>query len=116
MITSGEQRATLVEVGGGVRVYTSGGRDVLHPYDVGAVCDGALGAPLVPWPNRIGDGTYTFAGVDQQLALTEPGKHSAIHGLLRWRSWRLIDRAADRVVLDRGVGCWSAAQRAAGGT
>lgn len=98
-ISLGEQRATLVDVGGGVRTYSVAGRDVLHPYDLDAICDGAHGTPLVPWPNRIGDGTYTFDGVDQQLALTEPDKHNAIHGLLRWRRWRPVEHAPDRVVL-----------------
>ena len=98
-ISLGEQRATLVEVGGGVRAYTVGDRDVLHPYHLNAICDGAHGTPLVPWPNRISDGTYTFDGTSQQLALTEPDKHNAIHGLLRWRNWQLVEHATDRVVL-----------------
>ncbi|UZJ26009.1 aldose 1-epimerase family protein [Rhodococcus antarcticus] len=98
-ITHGDQRATIVEVGGGVRTYTAGGRDVLHPYDLDAMCDGAHGAPLIPWPNRLADGRYTFDGKDHQVALTEPDKHNAIHGLLRWRSWQATERAADRVVM-----------------
>jgi len=98
-ITYGEHRATIVEVGGGVRTYTVGGRDVLQPYDLGAMCDGAHGAPLVPWPNRLGDGTYTFDNIDYQVALTEPTKRNAIHGFLRWRSWRAIEGSANRVVM-----------------
>ncbi|MDQ3424007.1 MAG: aldose epimerase, partial [Actinomycetota bacterium] len=52
-ISAGDQRATIVEVGGGVRAYTCGDRAVLDPYPVDAICDGARGAPLVPWPNRL---------------------------------------------------------------
>lgn len=48
-------------------------------------------------PHR--DGTYSFDDVDQQLSLTEPDKHNAIHGLLRWRRWRLVEHATDRVLL-----------------
>jgi aldose 1-epimerase len=98
-IVFGDQRATIVEVGGGVREYHARDRDVLHPYPIDAICDGGHGAPLIPWPNRLADGRYSFDGSDYQLALTEPAKRNAIHGLLRWRNWRLVDRAADRVVV-----------------
>lgn len=98
-IRSGDHRATIVEVGGGIRVYDVGGRPVLHPYDLEAMCDAAHGAPLVPWPNRLADGRYRFAGLDLQVALTEPDKRNAIHGLLRWRPWRAAERADDRVVM-----------------
>jgi len=98
-ITRGDQRATIVEVGGGVREYAVAERPVLDPYPVQAICDGAHGAPLVPWPNRLADGRYTFDGVDHQVALTEPDRHNAIHGLLRWRSWRASERESDRIVM-----------------
>ena len=98
-ITHGEQRATVVEVGGGVREYTVGQRAVLDPYPVDAMCDGDHGKPLIPWPNRLADGAYRFDGVDHQVALTEPDKHNAIHGFLRWRSWRAAEHATSRVVM-----------------
>jgi aldose 1-epimerase len=98
-IAFGDQRATIVEVGGGVREYRAGDRDVLEPYPVDAICDGGHGAPLIPWPNRLADGRYSFDGSDYQLALTEPAKRNAIHGLLRWRNWRLLQRAEERVTV-----------------
>ncbi|MEO5743879.1 MAG: galactose mutarotase, partial [Terracoccus sp.] len=52
-IANGEQRAVIVEVGGGIRAYDVGGVEVLEPYAVDQMCDGAHGAPLVPWPNRL---------------------------------------------------------------
>jgi aldose 1-epimerase len=98
-ISFGEQVATVVEVGGGVRTYTWGERPVLEPYPLEAMCDGAHGAPLVPWPNRLGDGRYSWDGADHQVALTEPDKHNAIHGFLRWRSWQAVAHEPDRVVM-----------------
>lgn len=92
-------RATIVEVGGGVREYVVGERPVLDPYPLGAMCDGAHGAPLIPWPNRLGDGAYRFDEVDYNVSLTEPKKRNAIHGFLRWRSWQPVSQAADRVVM-----------------
>jgi aldose 1-epimerase len=98
-ISYGEQRATIVEVGGGVREYAVDGRAVLDPYPLDAICDGAHGAPLIPWPNRLADGRYNFDGVDHQVAQTEPTKRNAIHGFLRWRSWRALERDPHRVVM-----------------
>jgi aldose 1-epimerase len=98
-IALGEQRATVVEVGGGLREYTVAGAPVLHPYDVGEMCDGAHGAVLLPWPNRLADGRYEFDGERHQLALTEPAKRNAIHGLLRWRTWWAAEREPHRVVM-----------------
>jgi len=94
-----EQRVTVVEVGGGIRRYDVGDRPVLDPYPVSALCDGAHGAPLIPWPNRLADGRYRFDGVDHQLALTEPEKHNAIHGLLRWQAWQARHREEGQVTM-----------------
>ena len=98
-ITDGDQRATIVEVGAGLREYEVAGRPVVDPYPVDAMCDGGHGAPLIPWPNRLADGRYRFDGADHQLALTEPTKGNAIHGLVRWRPWRAITRERRRVVM-----------------
>lgn len=98
-ISSGEHSATIVEVGGGLRRYSVGDRDVLEPYDAGQMCDGARGAPLIPWPNRLANGRYRFDGSEYQVALTEPGKDNAIHGILRWRPWESIERQDDRITV-----------------
>jgi aldose 1-epimerase len=95
----GEQRAVIVEVGAGVRAYAVGAREVLDPYAERDICDGAHGAPLIPWPNRVGDGCYRFDGVEHRLALSEPAAGNAIHGLLRWRPWQVLERERTRVVM-----------------
>ena len=98
-IVQGEQRAVVVEVGGGLRSYVVSGRELLDGYAEDERCTGARGLPLVPWPNRVGDGAYRWAGQDLQLALTEPELHNAIHGLLRWQPWEVREHRADRAVL-----------------
>lgn len=98
-ISAGDQRATIVEVGGGIREYEVDGRPVLEPYALGRMRDGAHGAPLIPWPNRLGDGRYSFDGKDYQVALTEPEKHNAVHGFMLWRPWRAVEREEDRIVM-----------------
>lgn len=98
-LVRGDQRATIVEVGGGIREYVVGDRPVLDPYPLEEMSDGAHGAPLIPWPNRLRDGRYSFDGQQYQLALTEPATGTAIHGLLRWRNWQALERDQDRVVM-----------------
>ncbi|MFI5046034.1 MAG: aldose 1-epimerase family protein [Acidimicrobiia bacterium] len=98
-ITSGEHHATVVEVGGAVRTYDVGALRVLDPFPLDAMCDGAHGSPLVPWPNRLADGRYSWDGTAYQVALTEPDKQNAIHGFLRWEPWVARVHEADRVVM-----------------
>lgn len=98
-IACGDQRAWIVEVGGGLRRYTAGARDVIDGYAEHELCTSGRGQLLMPWPNRVRDGSYEFAGVQQQLALTEPSKGNAIHGLVRWANWSVGVHDADRVEL-----------------
>lgn len=99
VIGSGDHVATIVEVGGGLREYAVDGRDVVFGYRADELCPGAAGAQLVPWPNRTGDGRYAYDGAEYQLALTEPAKHNAIHGLARWQPWRKVAGTADSVTV-----------------
>lgn len=99
-ITFGDQQATIVEVGAGLRTYAVGGVDVVDGYGPGEMASGGRGQLLVPWPNRVRDGRYRFGDVDLQLALTEPSRHNANHGLVRWVNWTATDHQADRVVME----------------
>ncbi|MDQ6752825.1 MAG: aldose 1-epimerase family protein [Actinomycetota bacterium] len=96
-ISHGEQAVMLTEVGAALRVYTVGGLPVLDGYQSGEVCTGARGQSLIPWPNRIRGGRYRWNGSDQQLDLSEPAKHGAIHGLTRWANWELVEQRAERI-------------------
>src|SRR6185437_17024998 len=95
-----EQRAWIVEVGGGLRAYCARGRAQLDGYRVDEMCRSARGQCLVPWPNRVRDGRYEFAGLPQQLPLTEPERQNAIHGLARWVNWTLAHQSEDSVVME----------------
>jgi len=86
-IRRGDHEAVVVEVGGGVRTYTFRGRDVVAGYPPDAKCSAGRGQLLMPWPNRIRDGRYSMSGLSHQLALTEPERGNAIHGLVRWAIW-----------------------------
>ncbi|MDX6230614.1 MAG: aldose 1-epimerase [Frankiales bacterium] len=100
LLRNGNRLATVVEIGGGLREYVVDGRPVLDGFAEDAMCSGARGTTLAPWPNRLRDGHYRFADEDQQLALSEPSNHNAIHGLVRWRPWTLVDHGEDRLSVE----------------
>ena len=91
--------AAIASVGATLRALTFDGRDLIVPFDAEEVRPAYRGATLAPWPNRVVDGKYSFAGADHQLALTEPARSHALHGLLAWTEF--ADRAVehDRVEL-----------------
>ena len=99
IIRAAGHEAAIVEVGGGVREYLVRGVPVLDGYGPDELCPAGAGQVLAPWPNRIRDGRYRFAGEGHQLPLTEPEKGTAIHGLTRWSSWQLTDRAGHAVTV-----------------
>jgi aldose 1-epimerase len=86
-LVAGEFAATVVEVGAGLRRYSVGGVDITAPYGEDVLPPKGNGAVLVPWPNRLRGGRYSFGGQDFQLPLTEPTIGNAIHGLARWTRW-----------------------------
>jgi aldose 1-epimerase len=98
-IEFGDQRAVVVGVGAGLRVYSVGGHDVVNGYGVDEMATAGRGQVLIPWPNRLQDGQYEFEGRHHQLPLTEPERSTAIHGLVRWSVWSVAERESDRVVM-----------------
>ena len=71
---------------------------MLDGFGVDDLCDSGRGQVLAPWPNRLGDGRYSFEGRDAQAALDEPDRHNAIHGLVRWLPWQVVSRAQNVLV------------------
>jgi aldose 1-epimerase len=58
---------------------------------------------LVPWPNRLQDGAYEFAGRWHHLPRNETGTENAIHGLVRWAGWSVGVHETDRVVMEHAL-------------
>ncbi|WP_214368643.1 aldose 1-epimerase family protein [Pseudonocardia sp. H11422] len=96
-------RAVVTEVGAVLRVFEMDGRAYCETFDAGERPPRGSGAVLVPWPNRVRDGRWTWAGTPQQLALTEPDAGNAIHGLLRHVRWRPVEQSRNAVTLDAVV-------------
>jgi aldose 1-epimerase len=98
-ISHGRQHATVVEAGGGLRTYDIGQRPVLDGYAAHEMVTAARGQPLVPWPNRLHGGAYTWDGQAHQVPLDEPEKGNALHGLTRYRNWVATDQSASAVTM-----------------
>jgi aldose 1-epimerase len=92
-IGHGRHQVVVTEVGATLRSYTVDGRAVLDGFGVDELCDSGRGQVLAPWPNRLGDGSYSYEGQDGRAALDEPARHNAIHGLVRWLPWQVVSRA-----------------------
>ncbi|HZK59739.1 MAG TPA: aldose 1-epimerase family protein, partial [Cryobacterium sp.] len=95
----GPATAVITEVAAGLRAYSVNGIDLVETFPAESTPPMGAGIVLVPWPNRIRDGLWTQGGVTRQLALTEPARHNAIHGLLRFAPYREIARTPGSVTL-----------------
>ena len=95
----GAQSATVAEVGATLREYSDGEGPILDGFAVDEPAGGGRGQPLLPWPNRIRDGKYTFDAAVQQLPINEVERQNAIHGLTRWRNWTPVELKPSSVVL-----------------
>jgi aldose 1-epimerase len=98
-ITAGPYRAVVTEEGAGLRELTVDGRPLILSHDADEPAPAAFGQLLVPWPNRIDHGRYSYGGETHELAISEPPFDCAIHGLVRWVPWTVEVREAGRVRL-----------------
>jgi len=98
-ITHGEYSATIASVGASLRELTFAGRHLVVPFDADEVRPAFRGATLAPWPNRVVDGLYSFGGVDNILGLSEPDRGHALHGLVGWANFSVVESGTASVTL-----------------
>ena len=98
-IGAGRYRATVTELGAGLRELLYDNRPLIAGYRPDELPPAGHGQLLAPWPNRIDGGRYPFGGTEYQLDLSEPGSGNAIHGLTRWAAWNLVTHSASAVLL-----------------
>ncbi len=98
-IRAGDYEAVVAGVGASLRSLTFGGRDLVVPFEADEVRPAFRGATLAPWPNRVVDGRYVFGGVEHELALTEPKRGHALHGLAAWLDFTVADKGPSHVTL-----------------
>jgi len=74
-----------------MRALRMGGWEILDGYESGRPHSGRRGHVLAPWPSRIRQGRYAWAGVEHQLAITDAKHVAAAHGLVDKVEWT-VDR------------------------
>jgi len=92
-------RATVTQVAAGLRELVLGGTDLVEPFREDAMPGKGQGIVLAPWGGRVRDGRWLLDGEPQQLALTEPARGNASHGLLRYAPYRVGSHGDAHVVL-----------------
>jgi aldose 1-epimerase len=95
----GRAEAVITQVAAALRGYSVGGIEVTESFPETSIPPFGTGIVLVPWPNRVEDGTWMLDGVQQQLSITEPPRHNAIHGLLRWMPYSVVEHTASALTL-----------------
>jgi aldose 1-epimerase len=98
-IRAGAYHGVVTEVGGGLRLLRHGETDLVRTYPEDEVRPRYAGAVLAPWPNRVADGAYVFDDETHQLPLTEPERGNALHGLVTWDRFEVVDRSGSSVTL-----------------
>lgn len=91
--------AVVTESGAALRHLSHRGRELVDGFAEDQMSSGGRGQLLMPWPNRIRDGRYTFGGRELQLGLTDPSRGNASHGLARWAAWTVEEHTATSVSL-----------------
>ena len=99
VITHGNMRAQIAQVGATLRAFTVRGMDVIDGFGADERSIDGRGQVLAPWPNRLTDGSYRYGGRDCQAPLNEVSRHGAIHGLVRWLDWTLLAHDPSQVTL-----------------
>lgn len=98
-ISASGYRAVVTECGGSLRLLEHEGRPLVDGFAEDEMASGGRGQLLVPWPNRIRDGRYAVGDRQLQLPLSEPARHNASHGLVRWVAWSLEEHTSRSVEL-----------------
>ena len=102
-LTDGGLTATITQVAAGLRTLRLDGADLTESFAETDSPPSGCGIVLVPWPNRVKDGTWELHGSQQRLALTEPARGNAIHGLLRYRPYELIEQTTSAVTQEASI-------------
>lgn len=89
--------------GGGLRVLTVNGSDLIESYPAGEQPPYCAGAVLFPWPNRVRDGRWSQRGIEHHLPVNEPELGNAAHGLVREATFTIDAVSADAVTISTSV-------------
>jgi aldose 1-epimerase len=90
-LRAGPYTAGVRAVGASLQRLRHDDRDLVLPFGDDELRPAFRGVVLAPWPNRVGDGRWTWRGDEHQLPLTEPRLGHALHGLVAWAALTATD-------------------------
>ncbi len=105
LVTLGTERSHvsfIPEAAGYVHQVRLGGRDLLAHYEDAAALSRnkySFSLSILPFPNRLAEGSYTWAGQDYSFEINDPETGTALHGFGLGTAFRLtsVRLGADRV-------------------
>lgn len=98
-LVAGATRVGVGTVAAVLRSLNVGGVDITEPLAPGHAPSFGSGIILAPWPNRVRDAIWHASGQPLQLAMTEPERRNALHGLLRFADYEVRELTGDSVLL-----------------
>jgi aldose 1-epimerase len=103
-LAHGADRCDVIpQLGGSIGAWSVRGQDMMRVASAASIAAhdpyGVASFPLVPYSNRIGDGTFEWDGIVVALAQNFPPEPHAIHGVGFERPWQVQKRTNDSVVL-----------------
>lgn len=99
VVQAGDYEARIVTVGAGLAGLRYHGHELVVPHGVGECPPGYLGKVLMPWPNRIAGGSYTWEGTSYDLPVDEPTFGTSLHGFVAFQEWEIAEATVSSVIL-----------------
>jgi len=99
----GRVRATIDRVGASLNDAAADELAIVPQWAAGSPRPFSAGVTLAPWPNRIRDGKWQWRGASYQLAISEPDRQTALHGLVTDAVWDVSSRSDSAVSLETNI-------------
>ena len=99
ILSAGDYEARIVTVGAGLAGLTYRGHDLVVPHSVNQCPPGYLGKVLMPWPNRVAGGSYSWEGTSYDLPVDEPTFGTSLHGFVAFQEWEIAESDDSSVLL-----------------
>ena len=99
VLQAGDYEARIVTVGAGLAGLRYRGHDLVVPHGVGECPPGYIGKVLMPWPNRIAGGSYSWEGTSYDLPVDEPTFGTSLHGFVAFQEWEIAEADSSSVLL-----------------
>lgn len=103
VLSHGDYRAVVTEVGATLRMLTWRGRDLVLRFGADEIMPLYRGAVLSPWPNVVRNGRYCFDGVEHVLDVSARTGGHALHGFAQWEAWRIAHHSSEAVTLQQRI-------------